>query len=224
MREELANIVFPVFSYGLKLKDRLDRGEDPNLAEEQTALKKRLMNASEARRWPDYGGPPLDESEMGRAGALRNTFLGCRYALACWLDDLFIFESPWGETWKENSMEFALYQQRDRAYIFWEQVRLAESRMESDALEVFYLCVMLGFRGEVRDKVDKTKAWRESAEGQISRQQPRNWPGPQEQQPTTNVPPLRGRERLRMVLMIVAVLLGSLVPVAAYYVVKEIGK
>jgi type VI secretion system protein ImpK len=224
MREELANVVYPVLSYGLRLKDRLDRGDELNLYEEQVALKKRLLGDSEARRWPDFGGQAISEADLGRAGALSNVFLGCRFALACWLDDLFIFESPWGDSWKEHSMEFALYQTRDRAYIFWEQVRLAESRMESDALEVFYLCVMLGFRGELRDKPDKVRAWRDSAEAQISRQQPRNWPGPQEQQPATNVPPLRGRERLRTILMILAVVLGLLVPVGAFLVVNQLGK
>ena len=69
MRDELANVVYPVFSYGLRLKDRVDRGDELNLLEEQTALKKRLLSESEARRWPDFGGQPLDEAELGRLAA-----------------------------------------------------------------------------------------------------------------------------------------------------------
>jgi len=225
MRQELANVVYPVLSYGLRLKDRLERGDDLNLYEEQTALKKLLRNESEARAWPDYGGQAsLSEMDLGRAGATSNYFLGSRYALVCWLDEIFILDSSWNRDWNEHKLETALYQLNDRAYIFWEQVRLAEARMETDALEVYYLCVMLGFRGDLRDKPEKLRAWRDAAEGQINRGQPAKWPGPQELQPTTNVPPLRGRDRLRRVMLAAGVLLGLLVPVAAFFAVNQLGK
>ena len=35
-------------------------------------------------------------------------FLGVRYALACWLDDIFILDSVWREQWNANKMEYAL--------------------------------------------------------------------------------------------------------------------
>ena len=34
----------------------------------------------------------------------------------------------------------------------WNTVRNAESRSGTDALEVFFLCVMLGFRGDKREE------------------------------------------------------------------------
>lgn len=224
MRDELSNVVYPVLSHGLRLRERLERGDDAHLEEEQAAFRKLLLKESEARRWPDYGGQAsLDELDLGRAGSASSVFLGCRYALACWLDEIFT-ESSWGDQWKENSLEFALYSQRERAYVFWEQLRLAESRGESDALEVFYLCVMLGFRGELRDKPDKLRAWRDAAEAQLNRNRPDKCPLPGEQQAGTNVPPLRGRERLRRVLLAAGILIGLFVPVAAFVAVSQLGK
>ena len=38
MRDEIANLVHPVLIYGVDLKERLDRGEDPNLESEQAQL------------------------------------------------------------------------------------------------------------------------------------------------------------------------------------------
>jgi type VI secretion system protein ImpK len=229
MRDELASVVYPVLSHGVRLKERLDRGDELVFEDEQTTLKKLLKSPSESRKWADYGGQEFSEADLGRAGGTANIFLGCRYALVCWLDEIFIGdkpgETPWSDRWREQSLEAALYfNMRDRAYLFWEQVRLAESRQETDALEVFYLCVVLGFRGELHDNADKLRTWRDAAEGQISRGQPGKWPAPQELQPTTNVPPLRGRERLRRVMMAAGVLLGLLVPAAAFFVVNQLGK
>jgi len=223
MREELASVVYPVLTYGVRLKERLEAGEDLNFDEEQAKLKRLLKSSGEAKRWPDFGGQgSTDELDMGRAGAASQFFLGCRFALACWLDEIFILDSPWGDQWREHTLEFALYNTRDRAYLFWEQVRLAESKMETDALEVFYLCVVLGFRGELADKPEKLRTWRDAVEAQITRNQAAKWQGPQELQPTTNVPPLRGRERLRSVMLAAGVLLGLLVPAAAFFVVNQL--
>jgi type VI secretion system protein ImpK len=225
MREELANVVYPVFSYGLRLKERLDRGDELNLEEEQAGLRKLLKGQSEAMRWPEFGGQGvMDEADLGRAGATSNFFFGARYALCCWLDEIFIESPTWGDVWKEHAMEQELYKLRDRAYVFWEQVRLAESRQENDALEVYYLCVMLGFRGTMRDTPDKLRAWRDAAEAQINRGRPDRCPLPQEVQPTTNVPPMHGRERLRKVMLAAGVLLGVFVPVAAFVIVNQLGK
>jgi type VI secretion system protein ImpK len=226
MRDELANVVYPIITHGLRLKERLEHGEEPDLHTEQTDLKKLLRSESEARRWPDYGGSgsPLDSmAGQSRQGG-GDRFLGSRYALVCWLDEIIILDSPWNAVWNEQKLEEALYGQNERAYKFWEQARIAEARMEADALEVYYLCVMLGFRGDLREKPDKLRVWRDAVEGAIGKHQQQKWPGPQEITPATNVPPLRGREQLRKVMLAIGVLIGLLVPVAAFYVVYQFGK
>jgi type VI secretion system protein ImpK len=228
MRDELANVVLPVITYGLRLKDRLEHGEDLDLGFEQTELKKLLKSGSEARRWPAYGGQATDSIDTsqraGRSSSSGDQFLGARYALVCWLDEIFILDSSWANEWNEQKLETGLYDRNDRADEFWEQLRRCEARMETDALEVYYLCVMLGFRGRMRERPDKLRTWRDSIEAQITKHQSQKWQGPQELQPTTNVPPLRGRERLRQVMLAIGVVLGLLIPTVTFLVVYQLGK
>ena len=56
MREELANLVHPVFAHALHLKDRLRQGDTLVLETEQAALKGLLLSDLESRRWTDFGG------------------------------------------------------------------------------------------------------------------------------------------------------------------------
>src|SRR6266852_5305509 len=104
MREEIANLVHPVFVYGLRLKERLDLGESGSAARMSMG----------GRRSPEV-------------------FLGIRYALACWLDEVFILDSPWGRIWNERKIEEALYGTNDRAWFFWEQAQHAANRTGVDA-------------------------------------------------------------------------------------------
>src|SRR6266446_4029510 len=111
MREEIANLVHPVLTYGLRLKDRLERGEALDFDAEQAALKGLLLGELEAKRVPEFGGQSADSASMARMsmGGRRNPdhFLGIRYALACWLDELFILDSPWERAWNERKLEEA---------------------------------------------------------------------------------------------------------------------
>src|SRR5207237_236794 len=109
MREEIANLVHPVLAYGLRLKGRLDRGEEANLETEQATLRGLLLSEGEARRWADFGGEAPTErtiSPPAEDGVRRpERFLGVRYALACWLDEIFVLDSPWGQEWNERKLE-----------------------------------------------------------------------------------------------------------------------
>src|SRR5436309_10046794 len=98
MQEDLANLVHPILHYGLDLKQRLERGEAPSLDLEQAALKNLLGTELEAAQFPEYGGDSNQSFGAAIEGrgmpAVPNTFLGARYALTCWLDELFIVHSP----------------------------------------------------------------------------------------------------------------------------------
>jgi type VI secretion system protein ImpK len=227
MREELANLVHPVFSYGLNLKQRLESGERPDFDSEQMTLKGLLLSELEAKRFAEYGGQP-DSPGMTRIGGSSrrspDQFLGIRYSLACWLDEIFILDSPWEKEWNERKMEEALYGSNDRAWAFWEQARLAEARPGIDALEVFYLCVMLGFRGDLRDDATKLRAWADAAGARIAREQGKEWPMPPELEAPTNVPPLHGRDRLHRMVLVAAAAALLIIPIIVFAVVKQIGQ
>jgi type VI secretion system protein ImpK len=234
MRDEIADLVHPVLMYGVDLKDRLDRGEDPNLESEQAQLKGLLLSESEARRHHDFGGEgDVAHSMVSIVGATRagdpgrrggDQFLGIRYALACWLDELFILGSSWESEWNERKMEVALYGTNDRAWKVWEQAKKAESRSGTDALETFYLTVMMGFRGDLRDNVEKLRNWTSNTQARIFRGLGQEWPTPAELEPPINVPPLRGREQLQKIVLIAGFFVLLLIGAGAFLLVQQLGK
>jgi type VI secretion system protein ImpK len=227
MREELSDLVHPVLGYALQLRDRLESGEVVRIDAEQAALRGLLRTEIEAQRWTDFGGEePTRRGLVGREEAAPGAapFLGARYGLVCWLDELFILHSPWDEQWNERKLEVALYGSNDRAWRFWEQAAIAERRSGTDALEAFYLCVMLGFRGELREAPDKLHAWVMTNQARLSRPDAAEWPGPPELEPPTNVPPLRGRQRLQRVVWLCGAALLILIPIVAFFVVQQLGQ
>ncbi len=212
MHEEIADLVYPVLREGLDLKERLDRGAAPDLDSAQRRMNQLLRREAEARQWPAFGGT--------------GEFLGVRYALACWLDELFSeHASDWGRQWNNSKRETALYGSNDRSWKFWEQAQLAEARAEKDALESFYLCVMLGFRGQLADQPDQLRQWREAIERQLGAGQAQAWPGPPAlPPPAPNVPPLRGWERFRRVVGAFLVTAGLALLALMFKVVRDLSR
>jgi type VI secretion system protein ImpK len=210
MREELGNLIYPVFRRGLSLKERLDQGERLDLAVEQAELRG-MLKAGESQRWPAYVGDG-------------DQFLGIRYALVSWLDEVFSIDCLWEDQWRERTLEFALFGTRIRAEKFWEQERLAKARTDTDALEAFYLCVMLGFRGDLREKPAELDEWREAAEAQLNQGKAQTWSAPPELRPPTYVPPLTSRDRLRRVVLLLAVAAGIVIPATTFTVFYLFGK
>jgi type VI secretion system protein ImpK len=230
MQEEVANLVHPVLTYGLRLRERLEAGESPVLEVEQAALKGLLLSESEARRLPTFGGdaPPvvLPAAERAPEHGRREggQFLGIRYALVCWLDELFTLDSPWEARWTEWKLEAALYGTNDRAWRFWEQAEAAEIRPEGDALEVFFLCVMLGFCGELREEPDRLSAWVTATQARLVQARGQDWAAPPELDPPVHVPPLWDQERLQRLLLAGGVALLLLLPVATFVLVRRLGQ
>jgi len=226
VKDDIGNLVHPVFTYALRLKERLAQGEPADLETEQATLKGLLLSEHEARRYGDFGGDRAPDASsagqtlQGRRGA--DGFLGIRFALTCWLDEIFILDSPWEAQWENHLLERALYGSRDRAWLFWEQARKAEARPGGDALEVFYLCVMLGFRGEYRHEPDKLQAWVEATKTRLAKMQPQEMPHPAELEPPVNVPPLRWRGKLDRMVLVAAVMVLCVIPFVSFLVVTKV--
>ena len=88
----------------------------------------------------------------------------------------------------------------------------------------FYLCVMLGFRGELRDRTERLQAWIAGARHRLGRVREKTWPyAPQIQSPG-HVPPLQGREKLRRMMLAGWVTLLLLAPFAAFFLVHKLGQ
>ena len=224
MRAEVASPVHQVLAYGLRLKGRLENGEAVSLVSEQAVLKGMLQDP-QGQRWPEFVGDP---APLDAGPGAVDRFLGGRYALVCWLDEVFTIDTRphnerWANDWNEHSLEFALYRTRDRAWMFWDQARRAESREGADALEMFYLAAMLGFRGDFRNRPDRLEVWRVSVEERLRQGQGEAWPAPRERRAATDVPPLGGRDAFRKVALACCVLLGLLIPLATFLLFRALG-
>lgn len=217
MRDHLAKQTYDILLHGLKLRDRVAHGDRPNLSGEQAKLKGMLGSADQPAPW---GGSGLDSHHAGASVAAggRDGFLGIRYALTCWLDELLI-EAGWRE-WDENKLEAALYRTNIRYSNFWQQARLAESVPSApDAQEAFLLCVLLGFRGEMGETPEKLKEWVHSVRSRVTRELGKELAALPEKSPVSDVPPLTGIEGYRkMTQRLVGTVLFA-VPVVAFLVV-----
>ncbi|HWY86960.1 MAG TPA: DotU family type IV/VI secretion system protein [Gemmataceae bacterium] len=211
MREEIANLVYPVLTHGVRLRKRLaENDEGPDFATAQNELQGLLQSANQAQRWADFGGDaPVGASIRARQS---DQFLGIRYALVCWLDEIFILDSPWQDQWSERSLEVDLYACRDRAWKFWEQADRAATRPSTDALEVFFLCVMLGFRGDKGNNPADLQKWCERIKAQLDMGQGAEFTLPPEGQPRTYVPILAGERRLQRMQYVAGVTFVILIP------------
>jgi type VI secretion system protein ImpK len=135
MTPKFSAAVDPVFLHVLGLLDRIGHDERPSPSEERLRI----------RGW-------LDQAD-GRLGQGPEWMLA-KYALVSWIDDVLI-EAPWeGRSWwKENALEVEVFNTRLRNEQFYVKAREALSLPQKDALETFYVCVVLGFRGMYRDPV-----------------------------------------------------------------------
>jgi type VI secretion system protein ImpK len=188
MRPDLAQQTFAVLLHGLELRDRVRSGQRPAIGPEQAKCKSLLGASNAPTPWGSATHDPQHSIATDRGGG---EFLGIRYALTCWLDEMLI-DAGWRE-WDENKLESALYRTNVRYHNFWQQDRHAEAIAEAgDAKEAFLLCVLLGFRGQMGDDAAALKEWVSAAKGRVTRHMGKEPPAPPEKPPVTDVPPLLG--------------------------------
>lgn len=133
MTPRFATAVDPVFLYVLDLLERIHAGGQPNPDEERAKILK-----------------ALDDVEMAGIGASREWELA-RYALVAWTDEVLIDSGgPLADRFRERPLEFELFHTSEREVAFFSRAKEARELAGRDALEVFYLCAVLGFRGLYR--------------------------------------------------------------------------
>lgn len=133
MTPKFAQAIDPVMLHVLGLLERIGRDERPRPADERLRIRA-LIDQAEAF---------LGASEQWALA---------KYALCSWIDEMLV-DAPWDgrDWWSNNVLEMELFSSRecyDRFYILAKEASTLPNR---DALEVFYICVVLGFRGLYRD-------------------------------------------------------------------------
>lgn len=134
MTPEFAKGIDPIFLYVFGLVDRVERGEQPAPEEERVRIRG-LVDQAEAI----WGHTP--DAELAK------------YAVVSWIDEMLIIEVPWqgSEWWKNNALEWEYFKTQDRSEQFYLKAKEASGLRKKDALEAFYICVVMGFRGLYRD-------------------------------------------------------------------------
>jgi type VI secretion system protein ImpK len=131
MSPKFSRAVDPIFSCVLDLLDRIDRGQQCDPAEEKAKIVKRFDAAS---------------AQLGQSPDWNDL---ARYAMYAWIDSELAKVRPWEgrEWWQSHSLELDYWGQGLANVVFFERAQEAAKQPSKDALEVFYVCVVLGFRG-----------------------------------------------------------------------------
>ncbi len=129
MSPEFSAAVDPIFTQVLSVIDKIEAGQTPSPEDVNTQIRGLIDQA---------------ENRLGQ----RPDWELAKYALAAWVDDLLI-EAPWEgrRWWEQNRLEFQLFRTAEAFTNFYLQSKKATELPQKDALEVFYVCVVLGFRG-----------------------------------------------------------------------------
>ncbi|WP_166819888.1 DotU family type IV/VI secretion system protein [Thalassoroseus pseudoceratinae] len=132
MTPRFALAVDPIFQRVLTLLDQIAQGRTLDPSTEQHAIRK-LMERGEAI-----------------VGCCREWDL-TRYALVSWIDEMLV-DTPWNgaDWWNDNILEITLFNSRLSSEQFFHYAAEASEMPQRNAYEVFYNCVLLGFRGFYR--------------------------------------------------------------------------
>jgi type VI secretion system protein ImpK len=133
MTPQFAQAIDPIMLHVLGLLERIARDEHPSPQDERLRIRGLLDQA---------------DAMLG-AGQQWNL---AKYALASWIDEMLV-DAPWSgrEWWSNNVLEVELFSSRECYDRFYILAKEASTLPQRDALEVFYVCVVLGFRGLYRD-------------------------------------------------------------------------
>ncbi len=240
MSTDLRAEVYPILDMGIALWESRSRGDRLERDSEQAALKGELNKKS--LRDLDESLGALTDREIKEIRQARGSitdfadkrFLGLRYVLAVWLDEIMIGggsdeaePDSWSRGWNESKLERDLFSSTDRGFAFPMQAAwLLQQRDFDEVLEIYYLCVMLGFGGKwdpsLSDQIrvlDKA-SWVKEAREHITRNLDARKMNVQELElPAAATPPLvwHGRlEKMGLVAAIVSLVLLLVVVVCVF--------
>lgn len=208
MSPDFASAVDPIFLHVIDLLDRISRNQCSRPETEREGVENGLRDA---------------EAQCGD----RKDWQLAKYALVSWIDEV-LKQAPWegSSWWTENSLEFAHFRTNDAAVEFYRRAKEAAALPRRDALEVFYVCVVLGFRGlyHLNDKAFLAEHLQlppdvELWAGQVARSV-KSGLGRAEfedfSQPILGAPPLLGRYRL-VAVGLAGIVLAAFLAVLGFY-------
>ena len=147
--DSTADYVYPIIDYILEVKQRLDRGEALSLDQVQATLG-RLLARKPTTEQAASGTDLAASSELAKK---------LPYVMVCLIDEFFIAYTSWSERWNERKLESKNFNTNDRAWEIWRGANLAPAAVDVELVEVYLVCVMLGFRGQLADDPHALEDW-----------------------------------------------------------------
>jgi type VI secretion system protein ImpK len=132
MTPEFALPVNKIFDAVLDLVDRIEKHERPDLGEEKTLIRMDLdaLTAVSSKK----ASHRLEEMEL------------VRRALIYWVDEVLTVAHI---EWKDMTLEWDYFGEKNRAWRFYEFGERGARVSTSDVIETWYLCLVLGFEGDI---------------------------------------------------------------------------
>lgn len=133
MTPKFAKAVDRVFLAVLELLERIERNQPVDVQEERVQIINKI----------DHAQAMLGETEEWNYA---------KYALASWIDSM-LTGAPWAgnAAWEERPLEIHYFRTRDHYTNYYQFAAKATGFQNKDALEVYYLCVVMGYRGMYGD-------------------------------------------------------------------------
>ena len=135
MTPRFADAVDPILIHAFSLMERIDGGEEISPAEEKRTLEGLVQQADQ------------------RLSGFTEDWQLAKYALVTWIDEMLVDAHIWPgqHWWRDNVLEWTLFNSRRCNDLYYVNANTALNSGSDDALQLIYVCVMLGFRGLYRD-------------------------------------------------------------------------
>ena len=145
-----------------------------------------------------------------------------RYLLVCWLDELFVVDTPLTRLWNENKLEMRIFGTNDRAWRFWDYVKSDPVSKSLEARQVALSCVMHGFQGQMAESHSELAVWVEKCRASLLKSAKDSWTPPPALPIMAETPPLTGRGELDLVIRLAIAFGVVLVPAISFLIVYSL--
>lgn len=214
MNLKFAERVDPLFDFVLEILERAEAGEDPDPEEVREEILKRLQDADQV---------------LGKSQKWHDAWQLARYAVVAWIDEVLVDGCAWdaADAWSQHLLEIQLngVTPQQAGTEFFDRAKVAATQNQHDALEVFYLAVILGYRGHFRQLSEThdqqrpspvLKEWLTTTFEACIKPQPGS-DVPYSAKPADRAEPLTGRQQLLSASTAMIWLLAATVLVAALH-------
>lgn len=152
----------PLFLHVFDLLDRINAGDNPSPEKEFRLINDQLRRAEGQLKSYGLSSTVADPGSADSRSQWSPWQLS-KYALVAWIDEILLKSDAWPgrDWWQTNNLEWEHFKMAESNEQFFEQANRAANHREGgdawdDALETYYVCFMLGFRGLYRQQDSET--------------------------------------------------------------------